>query len=85
MTVEELQAILADVVPVRAFRDHGLHGGKMTWTYPGNIWRLNYAATGGKVGTVVLTDEMGMATVSLNGDGVGSLLPILKAVGAVSA
>lgn len=83
MTVDELQAILTNVLPVQAYREVGLHGGKVTWTFPYNIWKLSYAASGGNVGTIVLNDHAGLANVSLSREGVNSFLAILKAVGAV--
>ena len=84
LTVDELRAILAGVLPRAAFWDAGIHSGKVTWTFPDNMWKLSYAAgSGGHVGAVHFQDERGMATVSLNREGLGSMLPILKAVGAV--
>lgn len=84
MTVDELKAVLAQVLPQSAFWNCGLHGGSVTWTFPDNIWKLSYAAgSGGGVGTIHLKDEKGTAIVSLNRDGARSFLPIMKAVGAV--
>lgn len=85
MNVDELKATLDHVLPRNAFRDHGIHGGHATWTFPENIWELSYAAgSGGLVETIHLKAKQGTAIVSLNRDGVDSLLDILKAVGAVS-
>ena len=86
MTVDELRDILAEVLPRQAYAATGLHSGSATWTYPYNIWKLTYASEAGKsgvVGVINIQDEAKSAHITLFSQGVGSLLAVLKAVGAV--
>lgn len=86
MNVDELRDILAEAIPRQAYVALNLHGGSATWTFPYNIWKLTYAGKPGESGTVAvinIQDEAKTAQVTLHSQGVGSLLAVLKGVGAV--